>query len=165
MPTYLQRLRAAKWRPFFFRERLAPMWLRLQRSRRAVPRRTRAAGSGDCSSRLGQRQLAPELLQMRSHDCPSEGLRPLWRVEPDLERDCDSRQHPTQYEYLDHRHRRWPYGLDEGELMTQCPAIRSGAVTKVTGGALRIAPTKSSGHNASTDHGGGKRQAGIKARA
>jgi hypothetical protein len=49
--------------------------------------------------------------------------------------------------------------------MTQCPAIRSGAVTKVTGGALRIAPTKSSGHNASTDHGGGKRQAGIKARA
>jgi hypothetical protein len=48
--------------------------------------------------------------------------------------------------------------------MTQCPAIRSGAVTKVTG-ALRIAPTKSSGHNASTDHGGGKRQAGIKARA
>jgi hypothetical protein len=33
--------------------------------------------------------------------------------------------------------------------MTQCPAIRSGAVTKVTGGALRIAPTKSSGHNAS----------------
>ena len=42
--------------------------------------------------------------------------------------------------------------------MTQCPAIRSGAVTKVTGGALRIAPTKSSGHNASTDHGGGKRR-------
>jgi hypothetical protein len=101
---------------------------------------------------------------MRRHDCPSEGLRPLWRVEPDLERDCDSRQHATQYEYLDHRHRRWPYGLDEGELMTQCPAIRSGAVTKVTGGALRIAPTKSSGHYASTDHGGGKRRAGINQR-
>jgi len=41
---------------------------------------------------LGQRQVAPELLQMRGHDCPSEGLRPLWRVEPDLERDRDSHQ-------------------------------------------------------------------------
>jgi len=29
---------------------------------------------------------------MRGHDCPSKGLRPLWRVEPDLERDRDSRQ-------------------------------------------------------------------------
>ena len=25
---------------------------------------------------LGQGQVAPELLQMRGHDCPSEGLRP-----------------------------------------------------------------------------------------
>ena len=33
-------------------------------------------GSGDCSSHLGQRQLTPELLQMRGHDRPSEGLRP-----------------------------------------------------------------------------------------
>jgi hypothetical protein len=48
--------------------------------------------SGDCSSHLGQRRLTPELLQMRGHDRPSEGLRPLWRVKPDLERDSDSRQ-------------------------------------------------------------------------
>jgi hypothetical protein len=63
---------------------------------------------------------------MRGHDCPSEGLRPLWRVEPDLERDRDSRQHATQYEYLDHRHCPWPCGLDESELMTQCPANSAG---------------------------------------
>ena len=46
---------------------------------------------------LGQGQVAPELLQMRGHDCPSDGLWPLWRVEPDLERDRDSRQHATQH--------------------------------------------------------------------
>jgi len=44
---------------------------------------------------LGQGQIAPELLQMRGHDSPSQGLRPLWRVDPDLERDDDSRQHAT----------------------------------------------------------------------
>jgi len=53
---------------------------------------------------LGQGQVAPELLQMRGHDCPSEGLRPLWRVEPDLERDRDSRQHATQHNDLERRH-------------------------------------------------------------
>src|SRR5215831_10116837 len=52
--------------------------------------RTRAAGSGDCSSHLGQCQLFPEMLQMRGHDRPSEGLWPLWRIEPDLESDGDS---------------------------------------------------------------------------
>ncbi len=55
------------------------------------------------AARLGQRQLAPEVLQVRGHDCPSEGLRPLWRVEPDLERDRDSRQHATQYKDFGHR--------------------------------------------------------------
>ena len=63
-----------------------------------------AVGSGNCSSRSGQRQLAPELLQMRGHDCPSNGLRPLWRVDPDLERDPDSRQHATQHNDLERRH-------------------------------------------------------------
>ena len=99
---------------------------RAHRTTLPLRRQTPAAGSGDCSSHLGQRQLAPELLQMRGHDCPSEGLRPLWRVEPDLERDRDSRQHATQYEYLDHRHCPWPCGLDESELMTQCPANSAG---------------------------------------
>ena len=40
---------------------------------------------------LGQRHLALQTLQMRGHDRPSEGQPPLWRVEPDLERDGDSR--------------------------------------------------------------------------
>jgi hypothetical protein len=97
---------------------------------------------------------------MRGHDCPSEGLRPLWRVEPDLECDRDSRQHATQYEDLDHRHCPWPCGLDEGELVTQCLANRAGCSDQGNRRALRIAPTKSSGLNASTDHGGGKRRAG-----
>ena len=43
--------------------------------------------------RLGQRHLFPHLLEVVGHDRPSEGLRPLWRVELDLERACDSRQH------------------------------------------------------------------------
>ena len=42
---------------------------------------------------------------MRGHDCPSEGLRPLWRVDPDLERDTDSGQHATQHNDLERRHR------------------------------------------------------------
>src|SRR6516165_3711795 len=53
---------------------------------------------------LGQDHVAPELLQMRAHDCPSEGLRPLWRVDPDLERDPDSRQHATQHNDLERLH-------------------------------------------------------------
>ena len=57
---------------------------------------------------LGQGQVAPELLQMRGHDCPSERLRPLWRVDPDLERDPDSRQHATQHNDLERRHCLWP---------------------------------------------------------
>jgi len=97
---------------------------------------------------------------MRGHDRPSEGLRPLWRVEPDLERDRDSRQHATQHKYLDHRHCPWPCGLDERELMTECPANRPGAVTKVTGGRC-VSPLRSS-LNASTDHGSGKRRVGIR---
>jgi hypothetical protein len=55
-----------------------------------IPRQTRAAGSGGCSSHLRQRQVALRTLQMRGHDRPSEGLRPLWRIEPDLESDGDS---------------------------------------------------------------------------
>ena len=70
--------------------------------RRGPP--TMAVGSGNCSSRSGQRQLAPQLLQMRGHDCPSNGLRPLWRVDPDLERDPDGRQHATQHNDLERRH-------------------------------------------------------------
>jgi len=42
---------------------------------------------------------------MRGHDCPSKGLRPLWRVDPDLERDPDSRQHATQHNDLERPHR------------------------------------------------------------
>jgi hypothetical protein len=34
---------------------------------------------------------------VRGYNRPSQGLRPLWRVEPDLERDRDSRQHATQH--------------------------------------------------------------------
>jgi hypothetical protein len=51
---------------------------------------------------------------MRGHDRPSEGLRPLWRVEPHLERHRDSRQHATSSFFL------VPVGLDEGELMREC---------------------------------------------
>jgi len=57
---------------------------------------------------LGQGQVAPELLQMRGHDCPSDGLWPLWRVEPDLERDRDSHQHATQHNDLGRCHCPWP---------------------------------------------------------
>jgi len=67
---------------------------------------------------LGQGQVAPELLQMRGHDCPSEGLRPLWRVDPDLERDPDSRQHATQHNDLERRHCLWPYSAD-GIILAQ----------------------------------------------
>jgi hypothetical protein len=42
------------------------------------------------SPRLGQRHLASELLQMRGHNRPSQGLWPLWRIELDLESDGDS---------------------------------------------------------------------------
>jgi hypothetical protein len=67
---------------------------------------------------------------MRGHDRPSEGLRPLWRVKPDLERDSDSRQHATQHKYLDHRHCPWPFGLDDdrvpGEIgRAQCPTSQA----------------------------------------
>ena len=40
-------------------------------------------------SRLGQRHFASELLQMRGHNRPSQGLWPLWRIELDLESDGD----------------------------------------------------------------------------
>jgi hypothetical protein len=49
------------------------------------------------AARLGQRHLFPEFVQVRGYNRPSQGLRPLWRVEPDLERDRDSRQHATQH--------------------------------------------------------------------
>jgi hypothetical protein len=49
------------------------------------------------SSALRQRHLFPELVQVRGYNRSSQGLRPLWRVEPDLERDRDSRQHATQH--------------------------------------------------------------------
>ena len=58
--------------------------------------RTRAAGSGECASRLGQRQLALHRLQVVGDDRPSKGLPSFWRLDPDLERDRDSRQHETQ---------------------------------------------------------------------
>jgi len=41
-------------------------------------------------SRLGQGLVALHTLQMRGHDRPSEGLWPMWRIEPDLKRDGDS---------------------------------------------------------------------------
>jgi len=59
---------------------------------------------------LGQRLLVAHLLQMDSDDCPSEGLRPLWRVESDLEHDRDSRQHATQHNKLAYRHCPGPSG-------------------------------------------------------
>jgi hypothetical protein len=72
---------------------------------------------------LGQGQVAPELLQMRGHDCPSEGLRPLWRVKPDLERDRDSRQHATHHNDLEHPHCLGPFGLIEaGTAPAQLPS-------------------------------------------
>jgi hypothetical protein len=41
-------------------------------------------------SRLWQRQVALQTLQMRGYDRPSEGLWPVWRIELDLESDGDS---------------------------------------------------------------------------
>ena len=79
--------------------------------------RTRKRRSCRNPPRLGQRHLAPELLQMRGHNRPSQGLRPLWRFEPDLERDGDSCQHATQDNNLEHG--RWPFGADEGGLATE----------------------------------------------
>jgi hypothetical protein len=60
---------------------------------------------------------------MRGHDRPNEGLRPLWRVEPDLERDRGSRKNAAQYKYFDHRHFPLPSGLDEGELTERAGRI------------------------------------------
>jgi hypothetical protein len=45
-------------------------------------------------SRLGQRQIALELLQVVGDEHPSEGLRALRCGELDLARDSDRRQHP-----------------------------------------------------------------------
>ena len=53
---------------------------------------------------LGQRQIAPELLQVSGDESPSKGLRALRRVEPDFERDRDSHQHATQHNDLAYRH-------------------------------------------------------------
>jgi hypothetical protein len=83
--------------------------------RPVLPRRREAAGG---HRHLGQRQLTPNLLQMHGDDRPRQGLRPLWRVEPDLERDRDSRQHATQHNDLEHGRCPWPCGPDESELMT-----------------------------------------------
>jgi len=63
---------------------------------------------------------------MRGHDCLSEGLRPLRRVDPDLERDPDSRQHATQHNDLGRRHALGPSGLDEGELVGRVPGEGAG---------------------------------------
>jgi len=81
---------------------------------------------------------------MRGHDRPSEGLPPLWCVEPDLERDGDSRQHATQYNDLEHGRRPWPFGPDESA---------GGRVHRESAGhcarghrrALRIVSTKGEG--------------------
>jgi hypothetical protein len=85
-------------------------WLILDR----LGRREAAGGH----RHLGQRQLTPNLLQMHGDDRPRQGLRPLWRVEPDLERDRDSRQHATQHNDLEHGRCPWPCGPDESEPMT-----------------------------------------------
>jgi hypothetical protein len=81
---------------------------------------------------------------MCGYDRPSEGLRPLRRVELHLERDRHSRERGTQYKYLEHRHR--PCRLDEGELTRECRSNRPGAVTNVTGGSrqfdVRFSPRK-----------------------
>ena len=62
----------------------------------------------------------------------SARARPLWRFEPDLERDGDSRQHATQHN--DREHGRWPFGADEGGLAIEYRVNRLGAVTNVTRG-------------------------------
>jgi len=46
---------------------------------------------------------------MGGDERPREGLRPLRRVEPDLERDRDSAQHATQHNDLAYRHCSWPF--------------------------------------------------------
>ena len=43
------------------------------------------------TQRLGQRLLVPHLLQVDGDERPSQGLPPLWRLKPDLERDRDGR--------------------------------------------------------------------------
>jgi hypothetical protein len=67
-----------------------------------------------------------------SRSRPSQRLRPLRRVEPDLERDRDSRQRAAQRNDLEHPHSPWPFGPGEGELAAECRANRPGAVTDVT---------------------------------
>ena len=61
-------------------------------------------------ARLGQRHLFPEFVQVVGYNRPSQGLRPLWRVEPDLERDRDSRQHATQHNDPERGHCPGPSG-------------------------------------------------------
>ena len=104
---------------------------------------------------------------MRGHDRPSEGLRPLWRVKPDLERDSDSRQHATQHKYLDHRHFPWPFGLDDDRVPGE---IGRAQWTNVTGGsgpwlmrkfASALSVTTKQVSCCSTVQGGGKRRGSI----
>jgi len=64
---------------------------------------TTAAGSGDCSSCSGQRQLVPELLQVRGHDRWIDRLLCCcWLGELDQrERNCSGRQkgeHGTEHD-------------------------------------------------------------------
>jgi hypothetical protein len=92
-----------------------------------------AAGSGDCSSHLGQRQLAPKLLQMRGHDCPSEGLRPLWRIEPDLATAVS-----TQPNTMILSMAVGPSGR-MSEFAPECRAKSAGCVTEVTQAAMGVA--------------------------
>jgi hypothetical protein len=48
---------------------------------------------------------------VRGYNRPSQGLRPLWRVEPDLERDRDSHQYATQHNDPERGHCPWPFGF------------------------------------------------------
>ena len=77
---------------------------------------------------------------MLGHDRPNEGLRSVRRGGLDLERDCDSRQHATQYNDLEHGRSPWPFGPDEGQLVAECIANGLGTVR-----TLGIASTKVEG--------------------
>jgi hypothetical protein len=91
----------------------------------------------DWCARLGQRHLFPEFVQVRGYNRPSQGLRPLWRVEPDLERDRDSRQHATQHNNPERGHCPWPFGAALAQQRVR--AVHLGAKARGHRGGPKLA--------------------------
>jgi hypothetical protein len=63
---------------------------------------------------------------VRGYNRPSQGLRPLWRVEPDLERDRHARTQPntTILSVVIALALRVPFSMNTDSLRPQCVVLR-----------------------------------------